>query len=130
MDRTIGTASKSNVSFDSDDEVTIRVDCSSCGYPIWASVRKDVPTEIICQRYQKHKRCEGVTVVLQSDEGYQLMATAPKNATWIQVKTASGKIIEAHYAQDYSGEIQPAFDGWFDRNLVEIETPVAWKALP
>jgi hypothetical protein len=56
--------------------------------------------------------------------------TAPKNATWIMVRMGNGKEQCAHWAQDCSGEHQPAFSGWFIEGgggFVEIDTPKDWK---
>lgn len=64
--------------------------------------------------------------------GFMPIATAPKNATWVQALLKNHSIVEAHWAQDYSGEHQAPFDGWFDRRLVELvdaETPTHWKPL-
>jgi hypothetical protein len=40
------------------------------------------------------------------------MESAPRNAQWIEVDTGT-EIVRAHFAQDLSGEEQPAFSGWF-----------------
>lgn len=66
---------------------------------------------------------------------WQPMETAPKGKT-VKVKPQSGKVLEAHYAQDLSGEDQPPFKGWFTKRskthpeygYVQIDTPIAWKA--
>lgn len=62
------------------------------------------------------------------------IASAPKDATTIEVRLASGEILEAHWACDYSGEHQAAFDGWFkaatnNRGFVEIDTPKEWRPI-
>lgn len=46
---------------------------------------------------------------------WRSMDSAPRNATWVMVKTADGKAHRAHFAEDVSGEEQPPFSGWFKR---------------
>lgn len=71
--------------------------------------------------------------MLESVDGWQGMATAPKNATWITVRMADGAVHErAHWACDTSGEYQPPFAGWFIQGpgcFREIDTPSAWKPI-
>ena len=62
-------------------------------------------------------------------DGWGPIATAPKNATWIEVIMSDGTTLEAHWAQDLSGEDQPPFQGWFNRKLVQIETPDGWRPI-
>jgi hypothetical protein len=62
--------------------------------------------------------------------GWRPIETAPRNATWIRVMLKSGKEIDAHWAQDLSGECQPPFAGWFNRNRAEItEQIIGWRDL-
>lgn len=77
---------------------------------------------------------------LPAAEGWQPPATAPQNASWVQlayVHPSSIKpvMIIAHWAQDMSGEEQPPFRGWFRANLGDggqvygfIEVPQGWIA--
>ncbi len=66
-------------------------------------------------------------------DGFRSMVGAPKNATWIEVLTEDGHIQKAHWAQDESGEYQPAFRGWFAKNgecgFYQIDEPIAWKPI-
>jgi hypothetical protein len=41
------------------------------------------------------------------------MSSAPKDATWVEVKSRNGMTWAAHWAQDLSGEEQPVFSGFF-----------------
>jgi len=42
------------------------------------------------------------------------MSTAPRNCTHVRLLMSDGTIHEnAHWASDFSGEEQPAFEGWF-----------------
>jgi len=72
--------------------------------------------------------------VKQSDlklEDWRLMKSAPKTATWVQVRLKDGSIIRAHYAEDLSGEEQPPFQGWFKdggNQFVEVY-PIAWRPI-
>lgn len=69
-------------------------------------------------------------------DGWEPIATAPRNATWIQVLMTDGTEQRAHWAQDLSGEEQPAFRGWFvkagsvDPYMRQIGEPIGWKPLP
>jgi len=52
---------------------------------------------------------------------------------YVRVRTADGHILEpAHFAQDLSGDEQPAFSGWFVPNgphaYVQVH-PVEWQPL-
>lgn len=69
--------------------------------------------------------------------GWFDMETAPMNATWVLVLQADGTEIEAHWAQDLSGEEQPPFRGWYvrypdggDSRFRGIPTPLGWRKLP
>ncbi|MDB6171599.1 MAG: hypothetical protein JWL59_910 [Chthoniobacteraceae bacterium] len=66
-------------------------------------------------------------------KGWQQIATAPKDARWVQCLLLDGSIVEAHWAQDFSGEYQPAFCGWYQEiapsSYRPIKTPVGWKPL-
>jgi hypothetical protein len=63
---------------------------------------------------------------------WQPVETAPKGKT-VEVQLRSGKLLEAHYAQDLSGEEQPPFQGWFRHvspsSCAGIETPIRWREL-
>jgi hypothetical protein len=78
---------------------------------------------------------EGFEFYLNPDkkvEGWLPMESAPKNATWVMVKMKDGEELEAHWAQDLSGENQPPFKGWFMKNshtMIQIETPIKWKPI-
>lgn len=59
---------------------------------------------------------------LLAAEGWQPRATAPEDATWIQLGYPPHgfnrpAIITAHWACDLSGEEQPPFRGWFAANV-------------
>lgn len=62
------------------------------------------------------------------------MANAPRPCTEIRGRTATGQLLEPmHFAQDLSGEDQPAFCGWFvpsssGSGFVEV-SPVEWQPL-
>ena len=64
------------------------------------------------------------------------MDDAPKGRT-VRVKLKSGEILDAHFAQDLSGEEQPPFKGWFKQRskaqpeygFVQIDEPIGWKPL-
>lgn len=43
---------------------------------------------------------------------WRAMSSAPKNAKWVEVDNGVATI-RAHFAEDLSGEDQPAFSGWF-----------------
>ena len=69
---------------------------------------------------------------------WQPMDKAPKDATWVLVKTKGGNIYRAHWASDLSGSAQPAFQGWFRQQSederhgftgVQAEL-VGWMAVP
>lgn len=45
---------------------------------------------------------------------------------FIMAKLKDGSVCRCHYAQDLSGEYQPAFSGWFNDAHNEIK-PVAWR---
>ena len=57
-----------------------------------------------------------------------------KTSEWVMVLTEDGEEIKAHWAADYSGEYQPAFEGWFKENgasgFVEVDKVIAWKPIP
>lgn len=62
---------------------------------------------------------------------WKSMASAPMNATWVEVKMRNGKILKAHWAAG-GGEEQPAFRGWFvdaGSYMRGIADPVAWRPL-
>lgn len=63
---------------------------------------------------------------------WQKMASAPRNATWVQVKMKDGRVLRAHWASNESGEEQPAYRGWFQdcgSYFRGINNPVAWRPL-
>lgn len=66
-------------------------------------------------------------------DGWRCMHSAPRNATWIIVRNDAGEH-RAHWAEDMSGEEQPAFRGWFREALhgcgfVELPggEPTEWR---
>lgn len=65
--------------------------------------------------------------------GWLPMSSAPRNATEIEGLMPHGTILRVHFAEDLSGEDQPAFSGWFvpgGRNgFREVETPTAWRPI-
>lgn len=65
---------------------------------------------------------------------WQPMATAPKNATWVEVLLPDHTVVNAHWAEDMSGEEQPPFRGWFASSASltsfrEVPAPIAWRPL-
>ena len=59
------------------------------------------------------------------------MESAPDTTENILVNTKHGEYI-AHFAQDLSGEDQPAFKGWFTKtgpHDYQQVTPIGWKPL-
>jgi hypothetical protein len=61
------------------------------------------------------------------------ISSAPRDATWIEIRASGGMIWAAHWAQDLSGEEQPVFIGWFvfdgPRGFRDIGQPKAWRPL-
>lgn len=49
-------------------------------------------------------------------------------AKWVQVQLYDGTVTEAHWACDLSGEEQPPFLGWFNRQYREVH-PEFWRQL-
>jgi len=64
---------------------------------------------------------------------WRLMSTAPKTSQWIEAILKDGATARIHWAQDLSGEAQPAFSGWFYEKVnggmfYEIfPEPVRWR---
>lgn len=60
------------------------------------------------------------------------ISTAERNATWIIVLLDNGDVRKAHFAEDLSGEFQPAFSGWFVEAGKSFEQvyPTHWMPLP
>ncbi len=78
---------------------------------------------------------EAGKALLTIDEAkhWQPMSDAPRDCTWISVRTKDGKTHKAHWASDLSGEEQPPFEEWFIetkgvRGFRQIE-PIAWRHL-
>lgn len=68
-------------------------------------------------------------------EEWLSMTTVPKNAKWFRLQVRRGGIVEeviAHWAEDMSGEAQPAFRGFFQEarggtGFEEVHgTPLGW----
>jgi len=60
---------------------------------------------------------------------WRSMDSAPKDASWVRVRTRDGKVHRAHYAEDMSGSEQPPFRGWFIEvggSFVGLRNPEAW----
>lgn len=63
------------------------------------------------------------------------ISTAPLDATLIRVRLTNDKEFTAHFAEDLSGEEQPAFSGWFvsggyKGGFKEVEAPPReWRTL-
>lgn len=99
-----------------------------------------------CPEHVRRRRgcpiCERISAALVESalaapigsEAWQPMASAPRNATWVQVKMKTGETMEAHWASDLSGEDQPPFEGWFthggENYFRWIPDPIAWRAKP
>jgi len=87
--------------------------------------------------YWRARRSEAATKEQKSFEalsslGWSDMACAPKDATWVEVETAKGKVVRAHWASDLSGEDQPPFEGWFvmeQAGRFNQIHPVHWRPL-
>lgn len=52
-------------------------------------------------------------------------------AKWVQVMLEDGTVLDAHWACDLSGDEQPPFLGWFDRQHREIlfKRIMLWRKL-
>lgn len=66
-----------------------------------------------------HCACHRDRVLRLAGDQYELalgdwhsMVDAPKNATWVEGWNGK-KVVKMHFAEDLSGEEQPAFSGWF-----------------
>ena len=85
------------------------------------------------QRVADESRSALLALLPQDGKGeWQLMDTAPKNATWVEVVLPGGaSTCLAHWASDLSGEEQPKFQGWFrrlgDHFRKIIPPPIAWR---
>ncbi len=73
----------------------------------------------------------------RDNEAWQPIATAPMDATTIEVKMKDGTVKNAHWACDMSGEDQPPFRGWFEEigqrgaaYFNQIKTPTHWRPFP
>lgn len=70
---------------------------------------------------------------IHQNSEWQPMSTAPKDCTWIIIRNDKGETYKAHWAEDESGEYQPAFRGWFyDPGTYFREVPgklIAWKKI-
>lgn len=69
----------------------------------------------------------------QTREGWRPMRTGPMTGPVVdvEVKTKDGRVVEAHFARDLSGDEQPPFEGWFTRagsGFTQID-PVAWRPI-
>lgn len=70
----------------------------------------------------------------EEGKDWQPMETAPKYGKRVQMIDEDGRVYpDAHWAQDLSGEEQPAFSGWFYQSgkytCSEIRKPKGWKPL-
>lgn len=93
--------------------------------------------EVVRLSTDSRRRDEKGGVMKQTtQDNWQPMSSAPKNAKEIEVKMRDGQVLTAHWAQDLSGEDQPPFIGWFTAakdsrgktsRFREIETPIAWR---
>jgi hypothetical protein len=64
------------------------------------------------------------------------MQSAPRRGEWVTGQLYDGSVVRMHYAQDMSGEVQPPFEGWFER--VDVSggpgyfrqvRPASWKPI-
>lgn len=65
-------------------------------------------------------------------DDWRPMDSAPKNSTNVRLLLKNGQEVVGHFAEDLSGEEQPAFSGWFkqiDRATCVGVVPVGWKPL-
>ncbi len=68
-------------------------------------------------------------------DGFRPMDSAPKDASWVIVRLKDNTEVEAHFAENLSGEDQPPFSGWFRRSsdpgsMIAVEQPMGWKPIP
>lgn len=84
-----------------------------------------------CKQSRKFAELQGG----ETFRGWRSLKSAPKNATWVWGKLASGEQVKMHWAEDLSGEEQPPFKGWYVRvgegaagYFSQVE-PVAWLPL-
>lgn len=82
---------------------------------------------------EKRRFSEEAAAMPTVSEGWLNMDSAPKDGRNIRVRDKEGKIHNAHFAQDLSGEEQPPFSGWFYRNERNNQyhqvKPVEWRSL-
>lgn len=66
---------------------------------------------------------------IEETKHWKPMSDAPRDCTWIKVRTADGKTHRAHWASDTSGEDQPAFEGWFIAAgyIFSQVRPIVWR---
>lgn len=88
---------------------------------LWGDKLKDGQSSVI--------EAEQALVTIKETKHWKPMTDAPRNTTWINVRTADGKTHRAHWASNTSGEEQPAFEGWFiaaEDGFRQIR-PIAWR---
>lgn len=66
-------------------------------------------------------------------EGWRSMTSAPTKGpiVEVEVKTKDGRVVDAHFARDLSGDEQPPFEGWFEQagsGFAQVEA-VAWRPI-
>lgn len=64
--------------------------------------------------------------------GGKPIKTGPRNASLVEVKLRDGRVTNARWASDLSGEEQPAFQGWHE-NMGDYNRqvePIAWRPIP
>lgn len=65
--------------------------------------------------------------------GWQLITTAPKNCVEVLLKFENGNEHIGHFAENLSGEEQPAFSGWFEKCGSYFrgfsDEPILWQPL-
>jgi len=48
---------------------------------------------------------------------------------WVLVQLPDGTELEAHWACDLTGEEQPPFRGWFNRQYRQVPQPLLWRRI-
>lgn len=85
-----------------------------------------------CKRRAEAQHAEPLDVTWEA-EGWLPMWAAPRNAKNVKVRLSNGEIHEpVHFAQNLSGEEQPAFSGWFKpdgKGYREVENVKAWMPI-
>lgn len=100
-------------------------------------MRDDLDHEgIVCAARDRILHLSEELAALRGAICWQTMDTAPKDGTEIIVfagRAGTKGALIAHWAQNLSGEEQPAYRGWFywtGHDFTEVCDPVAWMPTP